>query len=110
MNISVKQTQEVAVVEIHGDLDGTTAPVAQAQIMPLIVPDCRLILDMSDVAYMSSAGLRLLLAAYRAITGKGGQIVLVGLSEEIQDTMSLTGFLDFFHHLATLDDGLAALS
>jgi anti-sigma B factor antagonist len=110
MNISLKQVEGISVVEIHGDLDGTTAPLAQAQLMPLIVPGGKLLLDMSDVGYMSSAGLRLLLATYRNITGKGGGVVLVGLSEELQDTMSLTGFLDFFNHVPTLDAGIAALA
>ena len=110
MNISLKKVEQVSVVEIHGDLDGTTAPAAQAEIMPLVVPGCKLLLDMSDVGYMSSAGLRLLLATYRTIAARGGQVVLVGLSEELQDTMSLTGFLDFFSHLPTLDAGYAALA
>ena len=50
------------------------------------------------MAYMSSAGLRMLLVIYRTIVGQGGKVVLVGLSEELQDTMALTGFLDFFDH------------
>jgi anti-sigma B factor antagonist len=59
---------------------------------------------------MSSSGLRMLLVTYRMITGKSGMVILVGLSEEIRDTMSLTGFLDFFTYLPTLDDALKAIT
>ena len=58
---------------------------------------------------MSSAGLRMLLSTYRQVTSKNGRIVLVGLSEEIQDTMSVTGFLKFFTICTTLESGLATL-
>jgi anti-sigma B factor antagonist len=102
--------QDVNVVRLAGDLDGNTAPNVQAQIMPLAIPKVKMILDMSGVSYMSSAGLRMLLVMYRTIISQSGKVVLVGLSEDIQDTMSMTGFLDFFTYLKTLDDGLKNLS
>jgi anti-sigma B factor antagonist len=98
--------KDINVVGLSGDLDGSNASKVQDQIMPLAVPNVKMILDMSAVAYMSSAGLRMLLVMYRTIMGKSGKVVLVGLSEDIRDTMSMTGFLDFFTYLDTLDDGL----
>jgi anti-sigma B factor antagonist len=102
--------QDVNVVGLVGDLDGGNAPNVQAQIIPLIVPGAKLILDMSKVVYMSSSGLRMLLVTYRMITSKSGKVVLVGLSEEIQDTMAMTGFLDFFTYVQTLDEGFKAFA
>jgi anti-sigma B factor antagonist len=102
--------QDVNVVKLTGDLDGSNAPNVQAQIMPLAIANVKMILDMSEVSYMSSAGLRMLLVMYRTINSKSGKVVLVGLSEDIRDTMSMTGFLDFFTYLETLDDGLKNLS
>ncbi len=69
-----------------------------------------MILDMHDVSYMSSAGLRVLLVMYRTITSKSGKVALIGLSEDIRDTMAMTGFLDFFTYQDTLEEGLEALS
>jgi anti-sigma B factor antagonist len=110
MDINVRTVEQVKVVEINGEIDGSTAPEAQARILPLAEPGGNMILDMSHVGYMSSAGLRFLLVTYRTITGRGGKVVLVGLSEDLKDTMSVTGFLDFFTHHDTLDAGLADLS
>jgi anti-sigma B factor antagonist len=108
--VEVTQTmvQDVNVVGLVGDLDGSTAPNVQAQIVPLIVPGAKLILDMNKVSYMSSSGLRMLLVTYRMITSKSGKVILVGLSEDIQDTMAMTGFLGFFTYVQTLDEGLKA--
>jgi anti-sigma B factor antagonist len=52
----------------------------------------------------------MLLSLYRQTTAKEGKLVLVGLTEDIQDTMSVTGFLDFFTTRETLESGLEALN
>ncbi len=106
MEVNQSIIQNVNVIKLTGDLDGSTAPGVQSQIMPLANPNVKMILDMSNVSFMSSAGLRMLLVMYRAINSQSGKVVLVGLSEDIRDTMSMTGFLDFFTYLETLDDGL----
>ncbi|MBW4577621.1 MAG: anti-sigma factor antagonist [Aphanothece sp. CMT-3BRIN-NPC111] len=108
--ISVNTLQQVTMIEMAGDIDASTAPLVQEQILPLAQPGAKLLLDMTKVPYMSSAGLRFLLSLYRQITNKGGQLVLVGLAEEIKDTMSMTGFLDFFTTRDTLDSGLETLN
>lgn len=107
--IIVNELPEVTVVEIAEDIDTNTAPLIQEQILPLAQAGIRMILEMTKVRYMSSAGLRMLLSLYRQISAKGGQIILVGLSEDIRDTMSITGFLDFFKTSDTLEQALEAL-
>ncbi len=109
MDVNIRTDDAVTIVELAGDLDASTAPAVQAQILPLAQPDHNLILDMTRVEYMSSAGLRMLLSTYRQIAAANGRVILVGLSEEIEDTMSVTGFLDFFVTGRTLQDGLDAL-
>jgi len=110
MQITINDVQDVKVVQLDGDLDGSTAPDAQTQIVPLAIAGSKIVIDMSKVPYMSSAGLRMLLVLYRSIAGSGGKVVLVGLSSELEDTMQLTGFLDFFSHFSTLDAGISALT
>src|SRR5438874_11395779 len=110
MEINVKSIGQVTVVEIAGDIDSNTAPQAQERVLPLVQPGSKILLDMSGVEYMSSAGLRILLSMYRQISRGDGGIVLVGLGEEIKDTMSVTGFLNFFTTCDTVDEGLQALA
>ncbi len=109
MDISIKTVDGITQVQLAGDIDGSSAPAAQAQIVPLAGPNAKILLDMTGVAYMSSAGLRMLLSTYRQLSSKGGKMVLVGLSEDIQDTMSVTGFLKFFTVCTTVDEGLQSL-
>ena len=108
--VSALQVQPVTVIEMAGDVDSNTAPLVQKQVLPLVQPDSKILLDMTKVRYMSSAGLRLLLSLYRLVLSQNGQLLLVGVAEEIKDTMSITGFLDFFKTSDTLDSGLKALN
>jgi anti-sigma B factor antagonist len=100
---------QISIVELIGDIDGKTAPNVQAQTLEVAKSTSKLLLDLTQVAYMSSAGLRVLLSVYRYISAQDGTVVLVGLCENIKDTMSVTGFLDFFVTCDTLNDGLAEL-
>jgi anti-sigma B factor antagonist len=109
MQVNHKNLENVAVVELVGEIDGKTAPQAQEAILPLLQPGAQILLDMTGVPYMSSAGLRMLLSTYRTANTNSARVVLVGLSEEIADTMSATGFLNYFTAVETLDEGLAAL-
>lgn len=108
--VSTLQIQPVTVIEMAGDMDSNTAPLVQKQVLPLVQPGSQILLDMTKVLYMSSAGLRLLLSLYRLVSSQNGQLLLVGVAEEIKDTMSITGFLDFFKISDTLDSGLKALN
>jgi anti-sigma B factor antagonist len=109
MEINVKSSGQVTLVEMAGDIDSNTAPQAQERILPLVQPAAKILLEMSGIDYMSSAGLRMLLSMYRQVSRQNGSIVLVGLAEEIKDTMSVTGFLNFFTIRDTVDEGLKAL-
>ena len=109
IELNIKTVEIVTVVELMGDIDGKTTLIIQEQILPIIQADSKIILDMSRVSYMSSAGLRMLLLLYRTAIAQNGNLVLVGLTEEIRDTMAITGFLDFFTTRDTLESGLTLL-
>ncbi|AFY57203.1 anti-anti-sigma factor [Rivularia sp. PCC 7116] len=108
MTINTKTVAGVNIIEIaDNNVDSRTVPDIQQEIFPLIESSNQLIIDLSQVSYMSSAGLRMLLSSYRKVTAKDGKIVVVGLSEQIKDTMSITGFLDFFECSENATTGLA---
>jgi anti-sigma B factor antagonist len=96
MNINVEIAGGVTVIALSGALDSASAPKLQETVLPLIEPDCRIMIDMSGVDYLSSAGLRSLLTMYRRIAESDGRVVLVGLADRVKDVMDITGFLHFF--------------
>jgi anti-sigma B factor antagonist len=109
IEINLETLQQADIIRLIGEIDAASAAVVQQKVLPMSVPGCKLVLDLSKVAYMSSAGLRMLLSVYRQISGNQGRIVLVGLSDELKDTMSMTGFLGYFTVCDSLDAGLQTI-
>ncbi len=110
MNIKTREEGDVCIAELSGEIDANTSPGISSEVLNLSKSTSKILLDLSDVPYMSSAGLRMLLKLYRTVTSQAGKLVLVGLSEEIRDTMEVTGFLQFFTTCPTVEAGLSALT
>lgn len=94
--VEVAQREGFSLVTVSGAIDGKTAPEVQEQLRPVFDGAGNVVMDMSAVDYMSSAGLRLLLLIYRDFTARRRRLVLVGISPEIKAVMQHTGFLGFF--------------
>ena len=109
MDINFKNIGTIILIEVSGEIDGKTAPQAQEKILPLVKDNCRLVLDMSRVGFMSSAGLRFLLSLRRQVP-YSGNLVLTSLPEQIKDTMAITGFLDLFTIFETTQEAINFLS
>lgn len=110
MEITSEQVQNVTVITLKGDIDGKTAGTTQQTVLPMIPSSGRLLLDMSAVPYMSSAGLRMLLLIYRQAQSKHSEVALVGLTDDIKDTMSATGFLSYFLTAPDVTAGVKSFS
>ncbi len=109
MEITNKTVDDVTVVTLKGDIDAKSAPEVQAEVLSFAQPGTKLLLDMTEVPFMSSAGLRMLLSVYRKLSATEGKLVLAGVAEGIVDTMSVTGFLQFFPLAGDVESGLTLL-
>lgn len=106
MKWSIEQFPGYTVARLTGELDGQTAPELQRALLPLIQEGVVLILNMSEVPYMSSAGMRVLVLLHRQATALGTQLVLLGLRQELQEVLGSTGFLRSFKLVQTLEQAL----
>ncbi len=80
-------------VKVGGRLDTTTAPELEATIKENIADVTKLILDFSELDYLSSAGLRVLLQAQKTMN-KQGEMIVKNINETIQEIFEVTGFSD----------------
>jgi anti-sigma B factor antagonist len=108
MEVQAQEYDGVIVLTVSGEIDGSTAQVLQDQVLAVAYEGCRMLLDMSGVEFMSSAGLRVMLLLHRQISGNG-QVILAGLSDSLKDTMAATGFLNYFTFTDDVNAGLDAL-
>ena len=78
---------------IVGRLDTTTAPQLEAEIKECITGVEKLVLDFASLEYLSSAGLRVLLAAQK-VMNKQGEMIIKNVNETINEIFEVTGFID----------------
>ena len=80
-----------------GRLDTPAATEVSQQVQPLLDhADKTILLDCSEMTYISSSGLRIFLTLRKATAAQGGKIVIEGLSSEIRQIFMMTGFLQLF--------------
>ena len=79
-------------------IDGVNAAEVQAEIMDMIATsDGEMIVDLSETKYISSAGLRVLLAAHKKKRASGGEFYLRGVSPTVREILDVTGFSGFLN-------------
>ena len=103
MNVTLHTTNNILILTIEGSIDSKTAGDLQNQIMDSVADAKNIIMNLSAVEFLSSAGLRILLMVYRQLKARNGKIILVGVSEDIRDVMEMTGFINFFEIHQTLE-------
>ena len=93
MTIEIKKNQEETIIEIVGRLDTITAPVLDKTIDQDIGDTKNLVLDVKNMEYISSAGLRVLLAAQKKMQ-KIGSMKVTGVCDAVMEVFEMTGFAD----------------
>ncbi len=93
MTITKNQNGSALEIALEGRLDTMTAPELEAELNKSLEGAESLTLDFSKLDYISSAGLRVLLSAHKAMSGKGGMKV-TNVNEIVKEVFEVTGFTD----------------
>lgn len=93
MTIEKKANGTALEIALEGRLDTMTAPELEAELNQSLGSAESLTLDFSKLEYISSAGLRVLLSAHKAMSAKGG-MKITNANEIVQEVFEVTGFAD----------------
>jgi len=86
-------SDEIQVARPQGRLDSNSGPVFEKELLGHIDGGSRrVLLDLSQLSYISSAGLRVILVAAKKMKAVGGQLVLSGLSAQVAEVFEISGF------------------
>ena len=107
MPISIKTTNDVTVLAFEGKLDTQTSPDAQQQLTQLIEKGGkRFLVNFEKLDYISSAGLRVLLAAAKQLKGIDGELRICSLNEVVGEVFDISGFTTIFQVFGSETDAL----
>lgn len=93
MNINMNQEDKKIELVVEGRLDTTTAPELEEKINSCIDGAEELVFEFADLEYISSAGLRVLLAAQKKMN-KQGKMIIRHPNDIIMEVFEITGFVD----------------
>ena len=97
MIIDIKERDGGMTAIFNGRLDTPAAVKAQQEIGPLLEnADKEIILDCTDLEYISSSGLRLFLTVRKEASVKGGKVIIQNINDEIRKVFMMTGFFNVF--------------
>lgn len=100
--IRSKRTEDQITVYLHGEIDHCAAQLLREEIERLIRPKeiKRLMLDFSQVAFMDSSGVGMLIGRYKTMLAKGGQVHACALSAPVERLFRMAGL----HRIISIDE------
>ena len=97
MKTTVQELEGRLVAVLAGELDTAAAAETEAALKPLFESTGKdLVLDCSNLEYIASSGIRILVNLLKTAKAKGDRVVLKNVNEVIRDVLELTGFVSYF--------------
>lgn len=112
MSIIQKQLpNDICLIILDGRLDQTQTPQLEAELTQLLDEDgrTRLIIDLSQVSYINSGGLRCLVGSWRKARQMDGNLVLCGLSNRLLEIFAMVGFDKVFQIVKDVNEAQAII-
>ncbi len=109
MEIAIQDFERVAVVSVNGRVDSATAPELEARLRALVdAQKTQIVLDLKDVEYMSSAGLRAMVSTLKAVKRVNGDLRVSSPSPRVEEVLRLAGLTSIFSIHATQEEAVAS--
>lgn len=111
MELIINKIGDVTTLILKGRIDANVAPEIEQKLLSLISRgSCKLVADLSEVWFISSAGLRTLVAALREAKRKQGDLRLAGMQGQVKEVLDLTGLDNIFKIYASVEDATQSFS
>ncbi len=99
MEITKTITDNTANIALTGRLDTLTSSDLEAELETVLDAVQFIVFDFKDLDYISSAGLRVLLTAQKALARKDGHVTITNCSPDVKEVFTITGFADILEIL-----------
>ena len=97
LNITINEESGRLVAALVGDLDNAASTQARRGLEPVFErKDCDVVIDCTELNYISSSGLRIILDVFKHTRSNGHKAILKNLSEDVKEVFDLSGFLQLF--------------
>jgi anti-anti-sigma factor len=110
MEIVKRKEKDAMVISVKGRLDAVTSPVLEKDLTELMAGGEKfLVVDLGDLDYISSAGLRTILASTKRLKEKQGKLLLASLQSVVKEVFEISGFSSIIPIYESVDSALSSL-
>jgi anti-sigma B factor antagonist len=110
MDITTRTENDITLIAFAGNLDTNTSPEAQQALDGIVeAGGTKIVVDFTTLDYISSAGLRVLLATAKRLNGVGGTMHMFGLNDTVEEVFEISGFSTIFKVFSDENAALAGL-
>ncbi len=100
----VTKSGDVVVLKVSGEMDAHTAPQMDKALKEALTQGSKIVLDASQMTYVATAALGVLIANNNVVKTKGGKIVVAGMPEKIKKVFDTMGFSKVFPIASSVDE------
>jgi anti-sigma B factor antagonist/stage II sporulation protein AA (anti-sigma F factor antagonist) len=110
MDVQIEQKGDIVVLRVEGRLDAASSPQLEDKLNSIIAAGYfKILLNLTNVDYLSSAGMRLLLSISKKLKHLEGKIVACGLNNEVLEVIKMAGFQQVLQLYPNEEDALNKL-
>jgi anti-sigma B factor antagonist len=110
LEVNANEVNDIVIVKLVGNLDTNTAPDAETEINKWLENGAlKMIINLEQTNYVSSAGLRIFLATAKKITASGGVVKLCNTNDVVQEILDISGFSTILDVKKTEEEALASI-
>jgi anti-sigma B factor antagonist len=107
VEIIEEMQNDINIYRLVGRLDSNTSPSLEQKLFQAILEGSKnMVVDFKDIDYISSAGLRVILKAFKALQREDGRIILCSMQDYVRQLFEITGIDSFVPIVATMEDAL----
>lgn len=107
VRIEQEKKGDVLLLRIVGRLDALSSEITEKKIVSLITKgDHNVLLDFTEVDYLSSAGMRMLLAVFKHVRDHSGKLAICSVDDGVMDVLKMSGFDEVLHVFTTEAEAL----
>lgn len=104
MEVTEQKRGEVKIIELRGRLDAIVSPDVERRLLALVAQgETRMVFDLSGLSYISSTGLRVLMAVARQVQAARGKLALASINENVHGIFKIAGFTELFSEYQTIE-------
>ena len=106
MEIITREQDGITIIDISGRLDASNSKEAESTILATEGEGSKVILNLENLEYISSAGLRVLLLSAKKARAGHGKFCIVSLTESVMDVFEISGFSAIFEIADSVEEGM----